>query len=375
MIAPLQRLGEVFQERFGRRWPAELSVFLPASDQPPSAEVAAEPRIEYTVTLWQRLVQVTRQEMFVSPSIVVSVTLHLVVLLLLMAFTWSASLPTAAMELTAQVVDQEEEQVAIEPEVTLEPLDEPEEASLIESMVIAEAPPQADAMEPELLLEPIEHADILLPQSDHKKLEGFDLNKVVGRGGGSWRGTGKGRGSGSGDGKQLAGLTVKGKLALVCDISGSMSSDFPPLVRELRRKFPANTPLILVNGCFFSVPDPNGQRPQKFDPQEQRLFRIDLSRDPHVYSCLNTTDAILMAAKHFQSDTILFNNDLQDGGQLRAIAAIEKQWYTRPFILSGRSLSCDAPEELKAFIERTGGEFKLDPIHRTKAPARTWDSH
>ncbi len=68
----------------------------------------------------------------------------------------------------------------------------------------------------------------------------------------------------------------------------------------------------------------------------------------------------------------MFNNDLQDGGSTKAIEAFEALWEKCPFTLSGRSLNCDAPQILKDFIQKTGGDFKVDPINRTVQPARSW---
>ena len=71
-------------------------------------------------------------------------------------------------------------------------------------------------------------------------------------------------------------------------------------------------------------------------------------------------------------DTVMFNNDLQDGGSQKAIQAFETLWKRRAFTLSGRSLNCDAPNVLKGFIKKSGGDFKVDPIARTVLPARVW---
>ena len=67
--------------------------------------------------------------------------------------------------------------------------------------------------------------------------------------------------------------------------------------------------------------------------------------------------------------TVMFNNDLQDGGSERAIDAFEELYETHPFTLSGRSLNCDAPFRLKRFIKKSGGEFRVDPISRRIMPA------
>jgi hypothetical protein len=68
----------------------------------------------------------------------------------------------------------------------------------------------------------------------------------------------------------------------------------------------------------------------------------------------------------------MFNNDLQDSGSKSAIAAFDTLWQQRNFTLAGRSLNCDAPEVLKEFIKKSGGDFKVDPISRVVQPARPW---
>ena len=172
----------------------------------------------------------------------------------------------------------------------------------------------------------------------------------------------------------VAGVRVKGKIALVCDISGSMSRDFPPLVNELRSNFPVDTPLILVVGCHFDEPNSGNHRPIKLSESgaSQHVLGVDLSNDRHVYYATNTTDAVILAIKYFRRDTVMFNNDLQDGGSMRAIEAFEDLWKKRAFTLSGRSLNCDAPRVLRAFIGKSGGDFKMDPISRVVRPATEW---
>lgn len=172
----------------------------------------------------------------------------------------------------------------------------------------------------------------------------------------------------------IAGVKVRGRIALVCDISGSMTQDFPPLVNELRSKFPKDTPLILVEGCCFRGPDASNQRPIKLSEARgrQRILGVDLSNDRHVYYSTSTTDSIILAIKHFRRDTVMFNNDLQDGGSLKAIEAFEELWKKRAFTLSGRSLNRDAPQVLQEFIRKSGGDFKVDPIKRSVSPATTW---
>lgn len=168
----------------------------------------------------------------------------------------------------------------------------------------------------------------------------------------------------------LAGVKVEGKIALICDISGSMGLDFPPLVRELREKFPHDTPLILINGCHFDSPSGVTERPQ---PLGQRIIHgVDFIGDQHVYESRSTTEAILMAARVLRRDTVMFNNDLQDGGTEAAIRGFLETFQRSPFALSGRSLNCDAPQVLKDFIGLSGGEFKVDPISRTIGPAQNW---
>jgi len=168
----------------------------------------------------------------------------------------------------------------------------------------------------------------------------------------------------------FAGVKVKGSLALVCDISGSMSRDFPPLIEELRAKFPPNTPLILVTGCSF-YPPRNDPQVRDFSGTQSG---VDFSNDRYVYRCNSTTDAIVVAVTKFRRDTVMFNNDLQDGGSARALEALEELLEQRRFTLSGRSLNCDAPDPLKNFIEKSGGEFNLAVINRTPRPAVRWSN-
>lgn len=180
--------------------------------------------------------------------------------------------------------------------------------------------------------------------------------------------------------KTIGGVKVKGKIALVCDISGSMQSDFPILVRELRDKFPPDTPLLLVNGCNFSPPNPGSQPPRKLVEMHGRsprtfgmpMLGVNLNDDEHVYYANTTSDAIIFAVKELRRGTVMFNNDLQDGGSIRAIDAFEDLRKEFPFVLSGRSLNRDAPKILHDFIEASGGEFKLDPIGRQPQPAVPW---
>lgn len=188
MIAPLQRLCEVFQERVGLRSneepPPMRQELVPPTYQSPVEEPIDEEEwdeddIEFTVTPWQRLVEVAGQGMFVSASIVVSVGLHLAALVLLMAITFSTNFPNYVMELTALM--NEEQEVIIEPELTLAPVDEQVHDSVMASMAMSMAPEQNDEaeLEEDLVLEPLENADILLPEPEHKKLEAFEMNKVV----------------------------------------------------------------------------------------------------------------------------------------------------------------------------------------------------
>ena len=175
--------------------------------------------------------------------------------------------------------------------------------------------------------------------------------------------------------KTIGGVKVKGKIALVCDVSGSMLSDFPILVRELREKFPSDTPLLLVNGCNFSPPNPGRQPPRKLAEMPGRASQVsgvNFDDDEHVYYANTTSDAIIFAVKELRRGTVMFNNDLQDGGSIRAIDAFEDLREEYPFVLSGRSLNRDAPKILHDFIEASGGEFKLDPIGRQPQPAMPW---
>ncbi len=185
---------------------------------------------------------------------------------------------------------------------------------------------------------------------------------------------GGGGGGGSGGASEFFGVKVRGKIALVCDTSGSMSSDFPVLVRELREKFPKNTPLILVEGCIFAPPNPNAPPPQRLIDLRQQLpyMGTEFADDPHVYRALSTTDAILFAVEKLKRNTVMFNNDLQDGGSEKAIAAFEQLRKKRRFTLSGRSLNCEAPDCLLKFIKSSEGDFKLDPISRSPSPAQLW---
>jgi hypothetical protein len=210
-------------------------------------------------------------------------------------------------------------------------------------------------------------------------------------------GDGKGEGEGEDGGRHgekksgtIGGVKLKGKIALVCDVSGSMSSDFPVLVRELRSNFPKDTPLLLVNGCSFSPPNPAAPVPTKLAempagfpggvrgrfpgvfPGGSNVLGVDFEGDQHVYNASSTTDAIIFAVRELGRETVMFNSDLQDGGSLRAVEAFEELHLKRKFVLSGRSLNCDAPVSLAGFIKASGGEFKLDPIGRSPLPAVRW---
>jgi hypothetical protein len=192
-------------------------------------------------------------------------------------------------------------------------------------------------------------------------------------------------GTGDGDGRlgdggggsgvdEFLGVKVKGKIALVCDVSGSMSHDFPVLVRELRKKFPKNTPIILIGGCVFSRSNPNAPPPQKLIDTGQGMpyLGIEFDGDEHVYMGYSTTDAIIFAVEKLKRDTVMFNNDLQDGGSEQSIDALEALRKKQRFTLSGRSLNRNAPARLLQFIEASGGDFKVDPISRTAMPAVPW---
>lgn len=169
--------------------------------------------------------------------------------------------------------------------------------------------------------------------------------------------------------RELMGVKVKGSIALVCDVSGSMQEDFPPLYKELRRKFPKSTPLILVPGCHFPAPA------QSVVAKQERgayMAAQGTERDPHIYLAQNTTDAIIFAVEKLRRRTVMFNCDLQDGGSQLAIDAFEKLLRRQRFTLSGRSLNCDAPEGLRDFIRQSGGDFRVDTISRVSAPAVPW---
>ncbi|MEO2035404.1 MAG: hypothetical protein ABGZ35_25275 [Planctomycetaceae bacterium] len=179
-------------------------------------------------------------------------------------------------------------------------------------------------------------------------------------------------GSGSEVEKVFMGVKVKGSIALVCDISGSMHSDFPVLYRELRRKFPRNTPLILVVGCNFAPPNPTSPTPQKGPFPDTYGLGPRFAKDRYVYTSQNTTDAIIFSVERLKRRTVMFNNDLQDGGSEQAIDAFMELRRKRRFTLSGRSLNCNAPDCLRRFIKRSGGDFKVDPISRTRSSAVNW---
>ena len=198
---------------------------------------------------------------------------------------------------------------------------------------------------------------------------GGGASKTQGDGGGGL--FGGGGGGGSSDGKEFFGVKVKGKIALVCDVSGSMATDFPILVRELREKFPKDTPLILVGGCYFAPPSPESPPPQKLVGQMPYMGN-EFADDPHTYTCNSTTDAIIFAVEVLKRNTVMFNNDLQDSGSESAITAFEALRKKRNFVLSGRSLNCDAPPRLLEFIKASKGDFKVDPLTRTKSPAQAW---
>ena len=175
--------------------------------------------------------------------------------------------------------------------------------------------------------------------------------------------------------KTLGGVKLKGRVALVCDVSGSMSRDFPVLYRELRRKFPRSTPLLMVNGCYFAAPNPSAREPTKIHQDgrgNHRILGVNLSRDRNAYWANSTTDAILFAVNKLNRDTVMFNNDLQDSGSQQAIAAFKKLYEEKPFSLAGRSLNRHAPPNLLEFIKESGGDFRVDPIGRQAAPAVDW---
>jgi hypothetical protein len=102
------------------------------------------------------------------------------------------------------------------------------------------------------------------------------------------------------------------------------------------------------------------------------VLGVDLSEDQHVFFAENTTDAVLMAVTQFRRDTVMFNNDLQDGGSPKAIAAFQAHHKQYGFTLSGRSLNRDAPQVLKDFIKKAGGDFKVNPINREVGAAINW---
>jgi len=191
-------------------------------------------------------------------------------------------------------------------------------------------------------------------------------------GGGGDTGDGEAGAGGSAEEKEFLGVKVRGSIALVCDVSGSMSSDFPILYRELRENFPKSTPLIMVPGCNFSAPNPTAAEPQKGPGIPIFIPVPGIETDPHVYMAQSTTDAIIYAVEKLKRRTVMFNNDLQDGGSESAIAAFQQLRRRRRFTLSGRSLNCNAPECLLKFIRQTRGDFKVDTISRSPAPARSW---
>lgn len=197
---------------------------------------------------------------------------------------------------------------------------------------------------------------------------GGGASKAQGDGGGGMFGGGGGGGGGD---DMFKGVRVRGKIALVCDVSGSMAADFPILVRELREKFPKDTPLIIVPGCSFPPPNPGAQPPQKLVGQMPYMGN-EFADDPHAYTCNSTTDAIIFAVEVLKRNTVMFNNDLQDGGSESAIDALEELRKKKKFALSGRSLNCDAPPRLLEFIKSSKGDFKVDPLSRTKSPAVAW---
>lgn len=183
-----------------------------------------------------------------------------------------------------------------------------------------------------------------------------------------------GGGSGGGVTQTIGGVKVKGAIALVCDVSGSMAGDFPVLVQELRRKFPRNTPLILIEGCHFASPVPNAPEPQRLKDMQMQMPYVGgaFANDEHVYYGTNTTDAVIFAVEKLRRRTVVFNNDLQDSGSESAIDAFEELRKRHKFTLSGRSLNCEAPPRLLKFIKVSGGDFKVDTIGRARMPAVPW---
>jgi hypothetical protein len=184
--------------------------------------------------------------------------------------------------------------------------------------------------------------------------------------------------------REFLGVKVKGAIALVCDVSGSMSSDFPVLYRELRKTFPKTTPLILVNGCNFGPPNSTAAFPSPYsdDLSISTEFStigiaaapvIGIANDPHVYLADSTTDAIIWAVEELRRSTVMFSNDLQDGGSKMAVDAFRKKREKRQFTLSGRSVNRDAPQCLLNFIVQSGGQFVVDTIDRSREPAVSWE--
>ena len=174
--------------------------------------------------------------------------------------------------------------------------------------------------------------------------------------------------------RELMGVKVKGSIALVCDVSGSMYNDFPPLYKELRTRFPTSTPLILVPGCAFY--QPTQSEVKKLSPEEAAYVVAPgipgIERDKNIYSAQNTTDAIIFAVEKLKRRTVMFNCDLQDGGSESAIDAFEKLLRRHRFTLSGRSLNCKAPKCLLNFIRKSDGDFQVDTISRASAEAVPW---
>jgi len=194
-------------------------------------------------------------------------------------------------------------------------------------------------------------------------------------GSGGETGDGESGEGGSEEPDEFMGVKVKGSIALVCDISGSMHADFPRLYQELRENFRRSTPIILVNGCHFGAPGTGVTPPRKAARGEVGVYAPDsrLGRDRYVYVAQNTTDAIIFSVEKLRRRTVMFNNDLQDGGSKSAIDAFRQLRRKQRFTLSGRSLNCDAPACLLDFIKSSGGDFKVDTINRTRAAAVSWN--
>ena len=259
-------------------------------------------------------------------SILASLVVHLAILLLLVTLTWVAS-STGAVTLVFQT----ESTAETDPVVMLE---------------IDETEGTGDEGEFEIASTTMQVTEVSLPENHHR----------IGHGG---QGTGT-----------LGGIPVYGSVTLVCDVSGSMRGDLPELLKELSRKFPGST-VILVEGCRLDGWDQSHQDSNRhwYSLQELQIKEYrELGLDLHFKSGGQPSSGLFDAADQ-PSAGVIFNCDLQDGISREFATKLTDYYLKRGKTLSCRSLGCDSPSEFTALLERTGGKFRLDVIDRKPSPA------